>query len=924
MSDPHKYAVGWICAIPTESVAAGAFLDEEHPGPTHVAQHDNNSYILGRIGSHNIVIATLPDGEYGTNSAAAVSRDMLHSFPNVRIGLMVGIGGGAPTAKHDIRLGDIVVSSRAGGSNYGGVLQYDFGKSIQDKEFRETGYLNQPPMVLRTAVSTLKGIYERKGHRLAESVETALGNIKKQKKYVRPAPETDKLYKSDFAHLSDSDGSCAVVCGEDKANLVTRDKRDEEDDDPAIHYGLIASGNQLMKDARVRDRLAHSKGVMCFEMEASGLMNHFPCLVIRGICDYSDSHKNKDWQGFAAMMAAAYAKDLLSQIALNKVEGERRLAEVMKSVEQGLGGLEQKMNELNRGRHFSEVEKWLKPVDTSTNYNQARQKSHQGTGKWFLDSHEFTEWKQGSRSHLWLHGFAGCGKTVLTSTIVDQLQKMDDVITIAFYFDFSNTAKQTVDALLRSLVFQLHKRKPNIKELDKLYQRLDDGSRQPNTEDLISSLQALMKDSKTIFIILDALDECIEKQQLIKWMETLTAPDLSNVHVLVTSRPEEEFRRWIPSRIGQENCMPLDREAVNDDIRSYVTATLQESPDFVDKKLSEELQEQIRQKVGNGAKGMFRWAACQLKTLGECTTPFHIKNALSMLPRDLNETYDRMVESIPKNNLKDAIRLLQFLVHWEFWRPLTLKQAIEIIATSPDDTEEELGGFHYDRRPFEDAVPKYCPNLVSVVEVKSGDHVITELHLAHFSVKEYLLKREEFNLKNASIRLSKTCINYLEGIEDSEGLISEEDGSDTMEYCATMTWTRYYTLAESIEDDSLIQKAIAFIENDSSFSRLFRYEEDVGSKLYYVCKNGLLAVSRRLIEQGADVNAQGGHFGNALQAAASGGHQAVVQLLLEKGADVNAQGGGYGNALQAAASGGHQAVVQLLLEKGADVNAQGG
>ncbi|KZL63381.1 pfs domain-containing protein, partial [Colletotrichum incanum] len=108
MSDPQAYTVGWICAVTSEYVAARAFLDEEHERPRQVARHDNNSYVLGKIGSHNVVVAGLPDGEYGTTSAAAVARDMLHSFPNVRIGLMVGIGGGAPSQKHDIRLGDVV------------------------------------------------------------------------------------------------------------------------------------------------------------------------------------------------------------------------------------------------------------------------------------------------------------------------------------------------------------------------------------------------------------------------------------------------------------------------------------------------------------------------------------------------------------------------------------------------------------------------------------------------------------------------------------------------------------------------------------------------------------------------------------------------------------------------------------------------
>ncbi|KAL9564049.1 hypothetical protein ACKAV7_011823 [Fusarium commune] len=115
MENPQDYTVGWICALTTEFVAAQAFLDEEHEGPREVAQNDNNNHALGRIGSHNIVVAVLPDKEYGTAVAAAVARDMLGSFPNICIGLLVGIGGGAPSPNHDIRLGDIVVSSRDGG-----------------------------------------------------------------------------------------------------------------------------------------------------------------------------------------------------------------------------------------------------------------------------------------------------------------------------------------------------------------------------------------------------------------------------------------------------------------------------------------------------------------------------------------------------------------------------------------------------------------------------------------------------------------------------------------------------------------------------------------------------------------------------------------------------------------------------------------
>ncbi|PON29599.1 hypothetical protein TGAM01_v201848 [Trichoderma gamsii] len=330
MSDPNNYSVGWICAITTEYVAAQAFLHERHDGPKQVSVHDNNNYTLGRIGTHNVVIAVLPNGEYGLSSAASVARDMLHSFPNIRIGLMVGIGGGAPSKKHDIRLGDVVVGVKSGHS---GIIQYDFGKAIQNQEFHETGFLNQTPTLLRAAVSGLMAQHEFNGNQLEQAIDSALSIHQRLRKrgYKRPEAATDRLYQSQFVHPSNDESACAISCGDDPSHLVERQEREEEDGDDVvmIHYGLIASANTLMKDAAIRDRLVAKRDVLCFEMEAAGLMNHFPCLVIRGICDYSDSHKNKKWQGYAAMAAAAYARDLLLQIAPNKIEAEEKISDVL-------------------------------------------------------------------------------------------------------------------------------------------------------------------------------------------------------------------------------------------------------------------------------------------------------------------------------------------------------------------------------------------------------------------------------------------------------------------------------------------------------------------------------------------------------------------------------------------------------------------
>lgn len=326
MSNPNDYTVGWLCAISPERIAARMFLDEEHARPDFLSPGDNNAYTLGKMGKHNVVIACLPLGEYGIAAAANVSRDMVRSFPNVRISLLVGVAGGVP-CKHDVRLGDVVVGITKG---QGAVFQYDFGKAIQEQEFQTTMFLNQSPALLRTTAGLLHDDHKMQGHQFQQTINGILNKYPDlREEFQRPDPSTDRLYLSKTVHPPASNESCAKTC--DNSMLVTRKQRAMNQDEPVIHYGLIASGSQLIRDALIRDRLADKKDVLCFEMEAAGVMNTFPCLVIRGICDYSDSHKNKNWQGYAAMAAAAYAKDLLRGISPSNVDAEKRLANVISS-----------------------------------------------------------------------------------------------------------------------------------------------------------------------------------------------------------------------------------------------------------------------------------------------------------------------------------------------------------------------------------------------------------------------------------------------------------------------------------------------------------------------------------------------------------------------------------------------------------------
>lgn len=298
----EDYTVGLICALFTELAAARDMLDERRDD-THVSGLDTNIYTLGSISGHNVVIACLPDGQMGIGPAAAVAAQMKSTFPSVQFGLMVGVGGGVPSAENDIRLGDVVVSRPDKG--HGGVVQYDFGKNTPGG-FRRTGFLNSPPQFLLRAIANIRSDHSRGKNKVMQYASCPAMKIQR--------PDHDTLFEAGSNHIG---GSMCEKC--DRNKLVKRKPR--ADQEIVIHYGSIASGSQVMRDGVERDRLSSELGgVLCFEMEAAGLMNILPCLVIRGICDYADSHKNKAWQPYAARMAAAYAKELLSRIPISELK----------------------------------------------------------------------------------------------------------------------------------------------------------------------------------------------------------------------------------------------------------------------------------------------------------------------------------------------------------------------------------------------------------------------------------------------------------------------------------------------------------------------------------------------------------------------------------------------------------------------------
>jgi nucleoside phosphorylase len=288
-----------------EMSAVRYMLDKEHRRLPR-KRGDPTLYILGELSGHNVVLAGLP-GSQGKGAAAAIAKDMTRSFPSIEARLMVGIGGGVPNEKNDIHLGDVVISMPNG--QHGGVVQYDLGKQTEN-DFLIKGFLWPPPGVLRSAVSIM-----RSDHRVSKNKITEFLSVMFQRGddlqtfYQQPLSEPDELFELEYRHVSDQ--ATCVECI--KTHVIPREPREGM---PKIHYGLIASGDTVMRSAtnaaEIGGRVVGD--ILCFEMEAAGIMTEYPCIVIRGISDYADSHKNDAWQHYAAAVAAGCAKELLSYV----------------------------------------------------------------------------------------------------------------------------------------------------------------------------------------------------------------------------------------------------------------------------------------------------------------------------------------------------------------------------------------------------------------------------------------------------------------------------------------------------------------------------------------------------------------------------------------------------------------------------------
>jgi nucleoside phosphorylase len=330
----HEFEIAIMCALPLEAGAVAALFDKSWDSETYgKATGDTNIYSIGIVGHHNVVLVHLPN--MGKVAAATAATSLLMSYKGISLALVVGICGGVPFGKSsndEILLGDVVISD--------GIIEYDFGRQFPHKFIRKDHIrdnLPRPSPLIRSFLAKLQAKQTRS--RLQEQMLEHLNVLQQDPNNIAtyPGATEDRLFKPTYRHKHHELLDCqtcsstmADVCdaalklsceqlGCNERELVVRARSTSPSGVPVIHFGLIASGDSVMKSGEDRDNAAFQDEFIAFEMEGAGVWEKFPsCLIIKGVCDYADSHKSKRWQAYAAATAAATMKAVLENWDISK------------------------------------------------------------------------------------------------------------------------------------------------------------------------------------------------------------------------------------------------------------------------------------------------------------------------------------------------------------------------------------------------------------------------------------------------------------------------------------------------------------------------------------------------------------------------------------------------------------------------------
>jgi ankyrin repeat protein len=546
---------------------------------------------------------------------------------------------------------------------------------------------------------------------------------------------------------------------------------------------------------------------------------------------------------------------------------------------------------------------------------------------------------------------------ISSSNIIDQIDNQRLGALAYFYFTFRRNERQDLRNLMHSLLAQLvrglvreDEQQPQLYHVPRAYQELYDKyvlESEPKIEDLQETFLRVMAQSRATYIVIDALDECPQikdRYKILKFLAELSSTS-SSAHILVTSRREEDIQDTINaiSLSAKVTEVPIQNSQVDDDIRRHVQFCLADDLQF--QRWAKDVKAEVTDNLANNASGVFKWVECQLVILGPKKRKQDVLETLKQLPKDLDETYARMLAHIDSSGYqKEAHAVLQWLAFSN--RPLTLEEAAE--AAIFDQEEDKLTLEAY---PVSFNTQCRFQNAVDIQNILSQLVIVSEngqISFAHFSVKEYLMcdrvepaYRLEEHLAHRFIL--ESCLVYMQSYFSlpPRPLDKEDWEGFPLLYYSCQYWPDHarQTFAAKVRTQNTDKLVRALFQSETSFisslkisssdpkavHRLFHSETEFASRAWFLAYHNLEYILR-LLQNANEVMNLGVELKFdglvALHVAAGNGYDDIASLLLDIGAEIEAKDQSGQTALHLASSAGHDRLVRLLLQRGANIMAK--
>ncbi|KAH0385537.1 purine and uridine phosphorylase, partial [Aureobasidium melanogenum] len=825
------FEVAIICALPREADAVLRLFDQnydEHGVRYSKQEGDMNAYSTGRIGQHNIVLAHMP--RIGPTSAANVATGLRLSFRKVRLALVVGVCGAAPLER-PIILGDVIISDS--------VVEFDFGRQYPNHFKRKSGpkdTLGRPNTEIGALLNKLETLSVRQ-----RMEGTILQNLARLQEKVHtasyPGAEYDRLFVATCRHVHRQDTpshGCWTCANAQLTNDPICDEALESDCDalgcnglvvlensargarlasenpaPLVHIGTIGSANMVMKSGEHRDAIARENNIIAFEMEGAGVWDNLPCIVIKGVCDYADSHKNKKWQDYAAATAASAAKAFLDywtpsqhNIISGSSSRKRRLScnsEHDLSASNGARRMPRpdRQNTVVSALPLTDhTSTGSQPPSTSVNPDVRKirldalafeqldarhdtiKNAHAATCEWLLSKSEYLDWQSEDKvpehhGFLWIKGKPGAGKsTIMKFAYTNAKKKVGGPVVISYFFNArGESLEKSTIGMYQSLLFQLLSDIPRLQEVLDSREAVNLQAVSPDSW-TVESLQLLFRqaieklDDRHLTCYVDALDECENNvdhvREMVRFFEDLGECALrDNIRFLVCF----SSRHYPHITIHKSIELVLEVEAGHsEDITKYIRSRLRIG--------SGKRVDQVKIDVQNKSQGIFLWVVLVVPILQKAFDD-GLVHALGKCLKDIPDDLDKLFQDIltrDTENMDNLKLCLRWILYAE--RPLSPEELyFAVLSTSssspatawdPEDLKIE-----YIKR----FILSSSKGLAEATKSKTPT-----IQFIHESVRDFLLKESgsalqaDIGLASAALVhdfLKHSCQRYLVSIPSS-------------------------------------------------------------------------------------------------------------------------------------------------------------